>query len=265
MPFINVAPRLQLHYLEKNPAGTSTVLLLHGLGADSSSWQLQIPALTQAGFRVLAPDAPGFGQSTYDGGGASIQRVAALISKFLDATQAGSVHLVGISMGGTIALQMALDFPQTTSKLVLINTFAKLRLSSPKAWPYFALRFILVHTLGIPTQARSVARRIFPHPEQGELRRLLIAQIVQADPRAYRASMRALARFDVADRLQEIHRPTLVVTGDADTTVAPANQEELVKKIAGARQSVVPKAGHAVTIEQPERFNQVLLDFLLSV
>ncbi|MBE3067962.1 MAG: alpha/beta fold hydrolase, partial [Chloroflexi bacterium] len=56
----------KLHYLDPNPAGHPAVLLLHGLGADASSWTLQLPALTGAGFRPIATDIPGFGQSPYD-------------------------------------------------------------------------------------------------------------------------------------------------------------------------------------------------------
>src|SRR3990172_8580936 len=100
-----------LHYLDPNPAGRKAVLLLHGLGADAASWTLQLPVLTAAGFRPIAPDTPGFGQSPYDGGGWSIRRVAAGMAGLLKELKTGPAHVVGLSMGGTIAQQFALEYP----------------------------------------------------------------------------------------------------------------------------------------------------------
>jgi pimeloyl-ACP methyl ester carboxylesterase len=91
---------------------------------------------------------------------------------------------------------------------------------------------------------------------------MMIAQILQADPRAYRAAMRSLGIFNSSCRLTQINAPTLIVTAENDSTVAPANQRVLVENIPGARQVLIPAAGHAVTIDQPERFNQAMLDFL---
>lgn len=263
MPTVNLAPRLRLYYQDDNPDGSPTVVLLHGLGANSDSWQLQIPVLTQAGFRVLAPDAPGFGQSSYPGS-ACIAQMAENIVGLFEVLQVSCFHLVGISMGGTLALQIALDYPQLVGKLVLVNTFAHLKVSDPRLWPYLALRFVLVHTLGIEAQAKAVAQRIFPHSDQVELRRLLIEQVVQSDPSGYRATMRALARFNVTDRLAQIQSPTLVVTGECDTTVPPETQHSLVRNIPAARQVSIAGAGHAVSVEKPEQFNKALLDFLLE-
>jgi pimeloyl-ACP methyl ester carboxylesterase len=180
----------------------------------------------------------------------------------LERLETGPVHVVGISMGGTLALQLALDFPELVDRLVLVNTFARLRPERPSVWLYFALRFVLVHTLGLPIQARAVARRIFPGPDQELLRRVLFEQICQADPKGYRAAMRALARFNVLRRLGEIHVPTLVITSELDGTVSPKTQRILVERIPNARQGVIPGAGHAVTAEQPEAFNRAMIDFL---
>lgn len=255
---------MNIEFSDPNPFGSLPVLLLHGLGANSSSWHLQIPPLVEAGFRPVAPDVRGFGKSGYPGGGMAISTLAADAATLLQNLKATPAHIVGISMGGAIALQLALDHPQTVSKLVLVNTFASLRPEKLSIWLYFAFRLLLVHTLGLPAQARTVARRIFPHPEQEELRQMLIAQITQANPRAYRAVMRALGRFDVTSRLGEIRVPTLVITGEQDTTVPPNSQQTLVEGIPNAWQIVMTGAGHAVSVEQPEAFNQLLLDFLLE-
>jgi pimeloyl-ACP methyl ester carboxylesterase len=252
----------KLHFLDPNPTGRPTVLLLHGLGADGSSWALQLPTLIEAGFRPIAPDAPGFGQSPYDGKGWSVRRAAADTADLLAELGVAPAHVVGISMGGTIALQLALDFPRLVQRLVLVSTFAVLRPTKLSGWLYFFWRFVLVHTLGLPTQAKFVTKRIFPLPEQQLLRETLIAQITQADVRAYRAAMRSLGTFNALSRVEEIKVPTLVVTAENDTTVPPARQHLLVEGIAGARQVVISNAGHAVSVEQPGEFNRELLAFL---
>ena len=262
MPNFKISPQLSIHYIENNPSGQRPVILLHGLGANGSSWQLQVPALVDVGFRVIAPDARGFGQSTYPDGKTSIHEMAEDMVTLLGSLQIGQTDVVGISMGGTIALQLALDHPELVRKLVLVNTFAHLRPDSLSGWFYFALRLGLIQILGLRAQAQVVSKRLFPKPEQEELRQLLIIQIMQADPQGYRAAMRALWSFNVTDRLGSLNIPTLVITGDADTTVPLRVQRRLAESIPNARQVLIPQAGHAVTVEKPTEFNRALMLFL---
>ena len=265
MPDLELTADLSIHYLDLNPQAGRTILLLHGLGADESSWQLQFPELTAQSYRILAPDAPGFGQSTYPSGSpSSIQATAHEFVHLIDKLGIQELDLVGISMGGAHALAIALECPQLVRRLVLVNTFAHLRPHGLNEWLYYALRFVLVHTLGLEVQANTVAARIFPRPEQADLRQVLIGQILQADPRAYRAAMRALAKFNVVARLSEMNVPTLVVTGEQDTTVPRDVQQQLVQGIPGARQVFIPGAGHAVSVDRADMFNQILIDFLNS-
>lgn len=254
----------QIHCLDPHPDGCPAVLLLHGLGATGASWTLQLPALAAAGFRPLAPDLPGFGDSPYDGRGWNIPGVAARMAALLEERETGPAHIVGISMGGVIAQQLALDFPALTRRLVLVNTFAVLRPATWMGWLYFLQRFIVVNMLGLDAQAKVVARRIFPDPQDAPLREALIDSISSADPRAYRRAMVSLSLFDSRRRLAQIQAPTLVITGERDSTIAPARQRLLADGIPGARQVVIPGAGHAASVDQPEAFNRVLLDFLQS-
>jgi len=251
-----------LNYLDPHPSGTPVVLLLHGLGANASSWTLQISPLIAAGFRPIATDTPGFGGSPYDGRGWSIRRVAADMAGLLEELQTGPAHVVGLSMGGTIAQQFALDAPHLTRSLVLVSTFTVLRPDTLSGWLYFLQRFILVNTLGLPAQARVVAQRVFPGPRYEQVREMLVETISRADPRAYRKAMSSLGLFNSIKRLGEIKVPTLVVTGADDTTVPPARQQMLVKGIRAAQQVTIPDAGHAVPVDQSERFNRELLAFL---
>ncbi len=261
MPWADLPTGVRLFYQDPAPHNTSTVLLMHGLGATSESWAPQMPVLVEAGFRVLAPDLRGFGRSSYPGAW-SLDAVADDLAALLDHLGIERVHGVGISMGGVVAQVLALRHRPRVRSLVLVNTFARLRRGSWRHLPYLALRFVLVWLLGPRLQARLVARRIFPRPEHEPLRRALMEQIRQAHPRAYRAAMLALARFDSTARLAELDIPVLVVTGLADTTVPPPVQEELVRLLPRARQVRLPHVGHGLTAEAPEAFNRELLAFL---
>jgi 3-oxoadipate enol-lactonase len=251
-----------LHFLDPQPTGQPAVLLLHGLGADANSWALQVPALVEAGYRPLAVDTPGFGLSPFDGKGWSIHRVAGEMADLLKELDAAPAHVVGLSMGGTIAQQLALDFPGCVRRLVLVSTFAVLRPDSLGGWVYFLRRAAVISMLGLKPQARVVAQRIFPQVDQAALREMLVDTISRADPRAYRQAMIALGMFNSLKRLGALSVPTLVVSGEQDTTVSPARQTILAHAIQGAQQLILPGAGHAAPVDQPGNFNRELLAFL---
>ncbi len=252
----------RLHFIDPNPTGAPAVLLLHGLGANGSSWALQIPPLTETGFRPIAPDVSGFGESHYDGHGWNFKRAAGELSALLDELQTGPVHIVGLSMGGVIAQQLAFDEPERIRKLVLASTFAALRPAHWTGWGYFLRRVILVWGLGAQGQAHFVGERLFPEPNQEPLRQIFLEQIEQADPRAYRAAMRSIGLFDSRRRLKQIKAPTLVITGSNDGTVSPHIQTILADGIPGARHVIIAGARHAVSVDHAEEFNREMLSFL---
>ena len=250
---------------DHNPASQRVVILLHGLGTTGDSWQLQVPALTAAGYRVLIPDLPGFGRTAYrgrsDGGRWGITDFAATVRQVLEPRGVARAHLAGISMGGTVALQLALDSPALVDRLVLINTPPRLQAMRPSGWLALWMRIALMYGLGLPSQARVISQRIFPHPGQEALRQAIRDQIIQSDPKAYRAAVWALQRFNVTPRLGEIRSPTLILTGDQDTTISPESQR-LLLGIPGSRQVVVAGAGHGVIADHPEESNALLVNFL---
>ncbi|MBL8800000.1 MAG: alpha/beta fold hydrolase [Planctomycetia bacterium] len=252
---------LTLSYLDLNPTGTAPVLLLHGLGANGSSWLPQFDALLQAGHRVIAPDLRGFGQSSYPGHN-SIADMARDVAELLRELAVGPVHVAGLSMGGTVSLQLALEQPDMVRSLTLVNTSARFRPTRLDGWVYYLLRYSLLYLMSQRAQARLVARRTFPHAHQDELRQVFTDQILQANRHGYMAALRAIGCFNVLPRLAEIRMPTLVVTGERDGTIPPSLQQLLAEGIAGARQVTIADGGHAVTADQPEAFNRILLDFL---
>ena len=262
MPDQILGPGLTIHYLDLNPRGFPCVMLLHGLGATCASWQLQTSALVEEGYRVVAPDMRGFGKSTYPGGKNDPKIMANDISDLCDMLDLHELHVVGISLGGTVALEFTLANPATVRSLVITNSFARLRPKKPSLWIFYLVRLLLVHLLGIETQANFVAGRLFPAEEQGMYKQAFRDQVCQSNPSGYRSTMRSLATFDARNEIGSIHSPTLIITGENDTVVPPQSQIELAELIPGANQVFIPDAGHAVTIDKPQQFNQALCKFL---
>lgn len=262
MAEITLEPGLTIHYQDFNPNGAPLIVLLHGLGASGESWQLQIPALTGEGYRVIVPDMRGFGRSTYPGGRNNPNIMAKDLICLLQLLMLEKFHLVGISLGGTVALQLVLTRPDMVKSLVITNSFAKLRPKTFSTWFFYGIRLLLVHLIGIETQANYVSKSLFPDPEQEILRENFREQVNQSNPRGYRSTMRSLAFFDVSSKVGEIQAPTLVITGERDTVVPPASQVELAELIPGAQHIFLQDAGHAVIVEKSGEFNQVILEFL---
>jgi len=262
MPRIVINQQLTIYYRDNNPSGSPAVLLLHGLGVTSDSWILQIPALAKAGFRVISPDIRGFGKSGYLDEHISIATLSKDVFHLINALDIAPVHLVGISLGGVINLQTVLDEPQAILSATFINAFAKLRPKRVRTWLYLAVRYLTLSLLGLPAQARIIGRSLFPAPDQQYLRQELYNQLITANPIAYRRTIRALARFDVRQRLSEIHTPILIITGEQDTTVPVETQTILANGILNSKHIIIPGAGHGVTVEKPDQVNNILLDFL---
>ncbi|HNZ12257.1 MAG TPA: alpha/beta hydrolase [Anaerolineaceae bacterium] len=251
-----------MYLLDPNPSGSPCVLLLHGLGMDGSSWFLQTRALVAAGYRPLAVDLPGFGQSPRSNGRWTMRRAVAELVAELTARGLPPIPLVGISLGGALALQIALDYPHIPTRLVLINAFPCLRPLSREMSRYLLRRAFRSAFVGPRAQAEAVAAHLFPRAEQTFLRTEVVSRILQTDQRTYRAAMRAIALLDLRPRLAELRLPVLVITGERDGTIPPRNQTQMARRIPGAVQVVIPDAGHGVVIEQPDRVNQELLAFL---
>lgn len=265
MAEIHLEPGLDIYYQAFNPTGSRDVLLLHGLGVNGDSWQLQVPALSSKGYRVIVPDMRGFGRSSFPGGPINPSIMALDMINLMARLSSGRYHLDGISLGGTVALQMVVHHPEMINSLTITNSFAKLRPGKLSQWFFYGFRLILAHLISVKTQAKYVANRLFPGPDQDFFRTAFIAQVSQSNPGAYRATMRSLAFFDVTSAIQDINIPTLVITGADDTVVPPEIQADLASRIPGARHLTIQHAGHAVTIEAAEQYNQIFLDFIQAV
>lgn len=240
----------------------SPVLLLHGLGSSGLDWEYQVPALA-AHYKVIVLDLRGHGQSAKPHERYSIQGLSRDVVALLQHLDCGPVHLVGLSMGGMIGFQLAVDHPQWLKSLCIVNSGPQVKLQSPgDYWQWFK-RWSLMHLASMGTIGIALGKNLFPKPEQSALRAKVAERWARNDKRAYLASFNAIVGWGVQERLGAIECPTLVISADHDYTPV-AVKEHYVTLISNARLEVIEDSRHATPLDQPERFNQTLLRFIAT-
>lgn len=263
------APLAHLYY---GGAAGPVAVLLHGVGGGREGWAETGEALAGAGWRVLAVDQPGYGLSpliepcNLEGMAHAVQRLIDWAGGGRDARGAdpGAALLVGHSMGGMVAQELAARSPRHVAALVLLATSPAFG-SADGQWQrrFLAERFAPLDAgLGMA----GLAARLTPAlagrdaaPERVAAAQLLMAGVPEA---TYRAVLAALVRFDRREALARIAVPTLVVTGEDDRTAAPEVARRMAARIAGAELAILPATGHLAMLEQPAVFADVLLDFV---
>jgi len=259
-------PVLQLQdlalYYEVTGDG-SPLLLIHGLGSSSRDWEMQIEPFAKD-YQVITLDLRGHGQSGKPPGPYSIRMFAedtAALVRWIDILPA---HVVGISMGGMVAFELAVHFPQLLRSLTIVNSYPEMRVETLQEHLQVWRRFLILELLGMRGMGRMLGGRLFPFPEQSDLRETFVSRWAQNNKRAYRESLRAILNWDVESRLGEIDCPVLVVASDQDY-VTVEEKRVYTAKIPNAKLVIIEDARHAVTAERPDQFNTVLRDFLTSI
>ena len=238
-------------------------VMIHGLGGSRSDWELQWPALVPH-FRMVTPDLRGHGASQRPAGPYRIDLFAADVAMLMRRIEARPAHVVGLSLGGAVAQQLALDAPDLVRSLVLVNTAANFVSDGWRRRLMGVQRFASTYFSGMDKVAADVAQRLFPREEQASLRNEATARLSVNAPQAYRNSLLAVARFNALDRLPSITCPTLVVSGDTDYAVPMSVKKRLAEGIPNCQMVVIPHSGHATPVDQPETFNKLVLEFLLG-
>jgi 3-oxoadipate enol-lactonase len=262
MPNIPVSSG-QISYLVRGKPASSPVLLLHGLGSCGEDWLLQLPEL-EPEFLVIMPDLRGHGRSSDLLAGVRIEHLAADMAEVLQRVAGQPAHIVGLSMGGLVAQQLALEYQKLVKSLTLVNTFPRIR-TSVGMFVRGLIRssYLLIGRMDL--LAAWLAKGLFPKPEQAQYRELAAARFCSNSKENYVRAARAIARFNVHKRLGEITADTLVVAGDRDRTV-PLQAAVLLKEaIPGAQMSTIGDSGHATPIDAYEDFNRILTAFLTQV
>jgi len=240
-----------------------SVVFLHGLGSCAEDWLPQLDYL-RGRYRVIACDLRGHGRSSKPRGPYSIERFAADVAVVLREVAAGPAHVVGLSLGGMVAFQLAVDAPALVRSLVIVNSGPAVPAATFRQRLPLHIRVAYARVLGLRAMAKAIGKRIFPKPDQAEIMRAFVERLAANDKRCYLASLRAIfAGWSVAGRLGQIRCPVLVVASDQDYTPV-ALKEAYASSIANARVVVFADARHALPMEKPLEFNEALAAFLAS-
>jgi pimeloyl-ACP methyl ester carboxylesterase len=253
-----------LYFLDQ--ATGTPVVLLHGFPLDSRMWSAQVPALTSAGYRVIAPDLRGFGQSPSDKS-FTVESLADDVHALLAGIGALPVVLAGLSMGGYVALAYAKKYPADLRGLVLLDTKAEADTAEGKEGRQKMID--LVRKDGAKAVADQMMPKMFAKDAVGQrpqvaqdLRRMMEATPAKTIGHALEA-MRD--RPDRSGELASIEVPTLVIVGESDQITPPQGAEAMAKKIPNAKLETIRGAGHMSPMEQPEQVNRALMAFLNSM
>jgi pimeloyl-ACP methyl ester carboxylesterase len=186
------------------------------------------------------------------------------VAGLIEALGLGAVHVVGLSLGGMVAFQLAVDRPDLVKSMVIINSGPEVVVRTMKdRWNVFLWRSI-VRLLGMRRMGEVLSKRLFIKEEQADLRAVFVERWAENDPKAYRAALDAIVGWSVVERLGEIGARTLAVAADGDYTPV-GDKEAYVRLMREAELVVIEDARHAVVVERPREVNEVILRFLEGV
>jgi pimeloyl-ACP methyl ester carboxylesterase len=239
------------------------LLMIHGLGSSGDDWAFQREEFARQ-FTLIMPDLRGSGRSAKPPGPYSIVQFAADLWALLDALGIESVNLLGFSLGGAVAQEMALARPARVQRLVLCNALANYRTDTPRKWLEARMQVALVHLLGLRRTARLIANRLFPHEHQAPKRQRVI-DVVGANPKAaYLSTIHALVGWIALERIRSIACPVLILAAEFDYTSLAEKRAEAAH-FPHAEFVVIEDSRHGTPFDATEEFNARVLEFLTCV
>ena len=254
---------MSLPAILKAGSGDSAVVMLHGVGGAKEAWASTLAALSGAGFRAIAWDMPGYGQSAmidpYTNEG-----LARALESLLDVLDARRVVLLGHSMGGMVAQEALARFPHKINGLILSGTSPAFG-APGGTWQQGFLRSRFA-PLDAGRGMAALAAELVPAmmaPGAGAAAQAAAAAMMSRVPEAaYRAALSAIVAFDRRAQLADIRVPTLALAGAHDRNAAPAVMEKMAARIPGCEYRCLPDVGHLANLEDPAAFDAAVLEFL---
>jgi 3-oxoadipate enol-lactonase len=227
------------------------VVCLHPLALSGAMWQPLATALG-ASFRVLAPDLRGHGRTSWDRGPFDVEDLARDVAEALDALSLGSVHLLGMSLGGGVAMTFAGRWPDRVRSLTLADTTAWYGEHAVAAWTARANQAVAVpREQQVTFQLDRWFSEAFRADRPDQVRRV-VDIFVGTDSEAHAAACHALGDLDARRLLPAITARTLVLVGEEDYATPPAMAQELADTIPNASLLVLPALRHLSLVERPE-------------
>jgi 3-oxoadipate enol-lactonase len=240
----------------KRTGAGAPLLLIHGLGYASWGWEPVVEPLSRS-FDVLLFDNRGVGGSDAPPGPYTTAEMAGDALQVLDEAGVERAHVVGTSLGGMIAQELALAAPERVDRLVLVCTLPGSARSFPM--PEQTVRLMEARA----TLREYVENSLDPDPRPELVERILEHRVATAQPfEPWAAQAAAGAGFDAYDRLASLTAPTLVIHGDGDVVVDPRNADLLAELIPDVRVRIYRGCGHLLMWQEPELFARDLEEFL---
>lgn len=256
MPFFR-DDESSIHYLERGRG--EPLLLIHGLGCSGADWAFQVAALEHR-FRLIIPDLPGSGHSSPPRSEYTIAGFAHAMWRLMDHLKIAQPNIVGFSLGGAVALEMATLRPKCVPKLGLINSLATYQPRDVRKWLETYVSATLVRMMGMPRAACLMAARLFPEPWQRAMREHAARVMGSVPANSYLGTGFALARWAILDRLDLLSSRILLIAAENDFTPL-AEKRELAKKLK-AELVVVRGSRHGTPFDSVEVTNASLLALL---
>ena len=261
----------EVNVVDTGGAGKPVMVFVHGLSGTWQNWLLNIPAFMDS-HRVIAPDLPGFGGSPMPREKISIKGYARILDELLRQLGVESAVVVGNSMGGFVAAELALSFSTMVEKLVLVSA-AGLSIEEQRRAPLLVGARVWA---GTATRAGARGHSVITRPRARRLGLQLIVRYPErlspeltyeltrgAGTPGFVPAMEALLSYSFRDQLARIEVPTLVVWGRNDMLVPSHDASEYVRLIgANARREMFEDTGHLSMVERPTRFNALLASFV---
>jgi pimeloyl-ACP methyl ester carboxylesterase len=236
------------------------LVFVHGAGDDGRVWQPQLTALADE-FTVVAWDEPGAGRSSDLPANFGLSEYADSLAALIEAVALGPAHVVGISWGGTLILELYRHHPELVATLILVDTYAGWKGSLSK-------EEVRTRVEGVQRMLASPAEEfdptlpgLFVGDPPAEFVPLLTDMAADVRPESFRVALLAMAEADQRDLLPRIAVPTLLIWGEEDVRSPLSVARQFEKAIPGTRLVVIPRAGHVSNLERPEEFNNALREF----
>ena len=244
------------------------LVMIRGVGSNVDHWYEQVPVLSRK-YQLLVFDNRGIARSSDPGGSFSTKDMAADTVALMEAVGIKKAHVLGYSMGGMIAQELALAYPDKISGLILVATDCGISLRI-EARPEYSRLFTEMIRLGTNEAKTAAAGCLFAN-QTFESRPDIMQRYAEvslrfpAPQRTLERQWEAITRHDACSRLQNITAPTLVITGSEDALVPPENSRVLAERIPNAQLRSIDGGGHLFVVEQPQQFNEAVLGFLDSL
>ena len=241
------------------------VILMHGIGGNRTNWHDQLPVFA-AHFHAVSWDARGYGASDDYEGPLDFGDFARDLAHVLDHFRAVRAHLVGLSMGGMIAMDFYSRYPERVATLTICDSLAGFNHLTPEQRREFVrLRQEPLIAGKEPKDiAPAVAETLIGKSARSGSFERLVASMSALHKESYLKTIAGTANYQRRYELEKIAVPAHIVVGDEDRLTPPEMSRQMAERIPGASLTLIEGAGHLSNIEQPEKFNRAVLAFLVE-